>query len=69
MRRWHLGWCTKALLPHRRGFQTFNGIYHAGTDHYNYMTSRPTGFDFHTNDNINKTVIDTYSTVNFLTTI
>merc|ERR1711976_513677 len=62
--KWHLGSCDSSYLPHNRGFDSFRGIWHSGTDHYNYITETgPAAYDLHFNDNIDTDNDGTYSSV------
>ncbi|XP_072020705.1 arylsulfatase B-like [Amphiura filiformis] len=54
--KWHAGFHKAACLPHRRGFDTFFGLWLGGGDHYKHETHcgpcgcPGTGYDLHEND-------------------
>ena len=63
--KWHLGFCHPDYLPSNRGFDTFNGFWNGGADHYEHALmaypSDPStrGFDFHKNEDLDFDVIGT----------
>ncbi len=69
--RWHLGWCRDRYLPQNRGFSSFLGTLHAGTDHYDYTEdfNDETVFSLFLAENSGDTLreytegVDTYSEV------
>ena len=68
--RWHLGCCHEDYLPTNRGFDSFNGLYHLGGDHFlhTYKTASlvgvgPDGYDFHDGLLNDIAANNTYSTV------
>ena len=68
--RWHVGSCNSSYLPQSRGFDSFRGVWHAGTDHYNYITETGlNAYDLHYNDNIDTDNDGTYSSVSIMATI
>ena len=62
--RWHVGWCNSSYLPQNRGFDSFRGVWHSATDHYNYIYEGDMGgYDLHYNDDIDTNNTGTYSSV------
>merc|ERR1712223_1000630 len=62
--KWHVGSCNSSYLPQSRGFDSFRGVWHAGTDHYNYITETGlNAYDLHYNDNIDTDNDGTYSSI------
>ena len=57
--KWHLGFFKDAYLPMARGFDEQSGIYNALADHYTHYCGP--GYDWHTNQSTNLTVLGTYS--------
>ena len=63
--RWHIGSCSEDYYPHKRGFDSFRGILHSGSDHYTYEQSfgGELGYDLHYNGDIDYEGNGTYSSV------
>merc|ERR1739838_511835 len=62
--KWHVGWCNSSYLPQNRGFDSFRGIWHGGTDRYNYITeSDPQAYDLHYNNDTDTENNGTYSSI------
>ena len=60
--RWHVGWCNETYLPNARGFDTYKGIWHSGTDHYSYLDNDQDSYDLHSNLEPDYTYDGNYST-------
>ena len=56
-----MGWCKHDYLPTRKGFSSFTGILHSGSDHLDYTSNGV--YELYNGESVDYTDKGTYSWV------